>query len=93
MQFEWDERKNEQNIRKHGIDFADAVEIFSRPMLVALDTRRDYGEDRWIGIGLLKNLVTVVVYIEWENEETIRILSARKATKREGKEYHKRIAD
>ena len=93
MRFGWDERKNKENIRKHGIDFADAVEIFSHSMLVALDRRKDYGEDRWIGIGLLRNVVAVVVYIEWEDEETIRILSARKATAREGKEYHKRIAD
>ncbi|MEI6634346.1 MAG: BrnT family toxin [Chlamydiota bacterium] len=93
MKFEWDEKKNSENIRKHGIDFRDVVEMFSHPMLASLDTRREYGEDRWIGIGLLKNIVAVTVYLEWEDEETIRIISARKATRYEDQEYHKRIAD
>ena len=93
MKFEWDERKNKENIRKHGIDFADAVEMFSLPMLVALDTRKVYREDRWIGIGLLRDIVAAVVYIEWDDEETIRILSARKATRHESEKYRKRIAD
>ena len=92
MNFEWDEHKNNENIRKHGIDFRDVVEMFMHPMLTHLDTRRDYGEDRWIGIGLLKNIVAVTVYLEWEDENTIRIISARKATRHESKEYHKRIA-
>ena len=91
MKFEWDDRKNDENIRKHGIDFADVVEMLNHPMLTHLDTRCDYGEDRWIGIGLLKNIVAVTVYLEWEDEETIRIISARKATRHESKEYNKRI--
>ncbi len=91
MFFEWDDHKNDSNIRKHGIDFRDVVEMFAHPMLTRLDARRAYGEDRWIGIGLLKNIVAVTVYLEWEDEETIRIISARKATRHESKEYHKRI--
>jgi uncharacterized DUF497 family protein len=47
VNFEWDEDKNQENIRKHGFDFADAWEIFEAPMLTALDTREDYGEERW----------------------------------------------
>jgi len=93
MKFEWDDAKNEENIRKHGIDFRDVVKMFDHPMLTFLDTRLDYGEDRWIGIGLLRDIVAVVVYLEWEDEETIRIISARKATSHEGKEFCKRIAD
>jgi len=42
MKFEWDEDKNRENIRKHGIDFADAIEIFRHPILTNLDNRRDY---------------------------------------------------
>jgi len=49
MCFEWDEAKNTANIRKHGIDFADAIDIFNHPMLAILDEREDYGEERWIG--------------------------------------------
>lgn len=41
MRLEWDERKNQANIQKHGLDFADAGEIFSMPMLVSLDDRED----------------------------------------------------
>ncbi len=92
MNFEWDDEKNNLNIRKHGIDFADVVEIFNHPMLTKLDNRQAYGEDRWIGIGIFKNIVAVAVYLEWEDEDTIRIISARKATRHESKEYHKRIA-
>ena len=93
MHFVWDRRKNVENIRKHGIDFRDVIDMFSRPMLIRLDTRQDYGEDRWIGVGLLKDIVAVVVYIEWLDEETIRIISARKATSYEKDEYIRGIPD
>jgi hypothetical protein len=92
MRFVWDQRKNRENIRKHSIDFRDVVEMFSHPMLTQLDTRQDYGEDRWVGVGLLMNIVAVVVYVEWLDEETIRIISARKATSYEKDEYCKRIS-
>jgi uncharacterized DUF497 family protein len=89
VRFVWDPRKNRDNIRKHGIDFRDVVDVFRNPMLVRPDTRQDYGEDRWIGVGLLKGIVAVVVYVEWIEEETIRIISARKATTYEKNEYYK----
>lgn len=78
MNFEWDEQKNELNIDKHGFDFADAYQVFDLPMVVDLDERRDYGEDRWIGIGLLDKRDVVVVFTE-PNKETTRIISLRKA--------------
>ena len=90
MKFEWDEKKNKANIKKHKIDFADVPVLFDGPMLVNMDTR-DCGEDRWIGIGLLKTIVAVVVFTE-PKEETIRIISARKATKHEREEYEKKIS-
>ena len=49
MRFEWAEQKNKPNIRKHGLDFADAWEIFIAPMLTGLDDREGYGEDRQDG--------------------------------------------
>ena len=49
-------------------------------MLVELDDREDYGEDRWVGIGFLGNVVVVVVFTE-RRRDTIRIVSARKANK------------
>lgn len=86
MNFEWDERKNEINFAKHGFDFAESPQIFNLPMLVALDEREDYGEDRWIGIGLLNGRVVVVVYTELD-DETTRIISLRKALSHERKRY------
>ena len=53
MKIEWDEEKSRANIRRHRIDFADVHPVFDGPMFVTLDTRRDYGEDRLIGIGFL----------------------------------------
>ena len=78
MRFEWDEDKNDANIEKHGLDFEDAWKAFEGPMLVALDTRRDYREDCWIGIGFLGQRVVVVVYT-YRGSDTIRIISMRKA--------------
>ena len=86
MKFEWDEGKNKTNLQKHGIDFNDVAELFNQPMLVLLDSRDDYDEERWIGIGMLFELVCVTVYTERE-DDVIRIISARKATKREAIAY------
>ncbi len=86
MKFEWDENKNQINIKKHGFDFADAHMVFEHPMLINLDTREDYGEDRQIGIGLFEMRVVVLVFTE-QDEETIRIISFRKAIKDERKRF------
>ena len=45
MKFEWNEQKNRENLRRHGIDFGDAIEAFCHPMLAYLDDREDYGQD------------------------------------------------
>ena len=92
MHFEWDEEKNKANIQKHGLDFAEAREIFTAPILVALDDREDYGEDRWIGIGMLKSLIVVVLYTE-RGEDIIRIISLRKALADERNQYEKVLKD
>jgi uncharacterized protein len=86
MNFEWDERKNENNLDKHGFDFADAYRIFDLPMVVELDERNDYGEDRWIGTGMLDGRVVVVIYTE-PDAATTRIISLRKALTHERKRY------
>ena len=90
MKFEWDEAKNKANTQKHGIDFNDVPELFSHPMLMLLDNRNDYKEDRWIAIGMLLGFIGVVIYTEREGD-VIRIISARKATKREVKNYAEKI--
>ena len=50
MLFEWDDAKNERNIRQHGIDFMDVLALFDGPMLTDLDDRMDYGENRWVSV-------------------------------------------
>ena len=92
MKFEWDEAKNKLNIEKHGLDFADGAAIFQAPMLTALDIRHDYGEDRFIGPGFLRNIVVVVVFTE-PKEDIIRFISLRKAVKRERIRYEKAFKD
>ena len=92
MNFEWDERKNEKNINKHGLDFADAVDIFNHPMLTRLDTRYDYGENRWISIGMTHSRIVVVVYTERVEGKIVRIISMRKALKHERKKYEESIS-
>ena len=92
MQFEWDEGKNLANIRKHGIDFKDAIDVFNHPMLAAPDLREDYGEERWLALGWMNATMAVVVYVE-RSGPVIRIISARKATKGEAKRYGQSIED
>lgn len=90
MTLEWDEAKNRANIRKHGFDFAEAQEMFRRALLVRPDTREDYGEERWIGIGMVQDRVAFVVFAE-SPDDTIRIISLRKANHEERQEYEKAI--
>jgi uncharacterized protein len=88
VRLEWAEGKNEANARKHGFDFRDAHEIFDSPMWVREDTRVDYGEARWIGVGTIRGRVAVVVYTErGDDDETIRIISLRKAFRHEEERY------
>lgn len=92
MRFFWDEEKRRSNIAKHGIDFRDAPEIFRGPMLISPDNREDFGEERFIGLGFVKDRVMVIVYTEPE-PDAIRIISLRKATKNERERFEKEIAD
>jgi len=89
---EWDEAKNRSNIRKHGFDFADAEEMFRGVLVVGADTRMDYGESRWTGLGVVGGRVVQVVFAEVD-DETLRIISLRKATTRERQEFEKAIKD
>ena len=83
--FEWDERKNRQNIEKHGISFRRAATIFNGSVLQWEDNRKDYGEERRIAIGRMANRILQVVYTL--RNRNIRIISARKATKDERRKY------
>lgn len=90
MRFEWNEQKNDENIRKHGLDFADAEEVFEGPLFYDADTREEHGEERWIGIGQIRGRVVVVVFTEC-GDDCVRIISLRKATKNERKQYEEKI--
>ena len=88
--YEWDEAKHQANIRKHGIDFIDVIDIFRHPYLALQDNRVDYGEERWVAISWMQALVIVVAYTE-RHGGVRRIISARKATAREVRRYGQEI--
>ncbi len=92
MGSEWDENKRAENIGKHDLDFVDAWQIFDAPMLVDIDNREDYGETRYVGIGFLKNFVVAIVFTE-PDEQTIRIISLRRALKYEREQLEEYIAN
>lgn len=85
--FEWDEVKRLSNLRKHDVDFIDAVGIFNDPNLVIEeDASEKYGEVRMIAIGTLKGQLVSVAFTE-RGEDMLRLTSARPATNRERKLY------
>jgi uncharacterized protein len=92
MQFEWDEVKNRANVSKHGFHLSGAPEMFEGPFLARPDTREDYEEERWIGVGVTRGRVAFVAFAV-VSQETIRIISLRKATNEERKEYEAAIYD
>ena len=92
VRFEWDEAKRKINIAKHGIDFLDVPEMFDSLMLLGPDTRKDYGEARKIGFGIIQGRLMATVFTE-RQPNVIRIISARKANQREETYYQETIAD
>ncbi|MBD2152732.1 BrnT family toxin [Pseudanabaena sp. FACHB-1277] len=89
MNFEWDEAKRIANLRKHGIDFLDVAIVFDGDTLIVEDDRYDYGEQRFVTFGLLRGLVVAVVHTD--RQDSIRIISVRKATKYEQKVYFEEV--
>jgi uncharacterized DUF497 family protein len=85
MHFEWDEQKNQINIRKHGLDFTGAPTVFAGATFTFEDDRFDYGEDRFITLGMLAGEIVVIAHTE--RGDNVRIISMRKATKYEQKLY------
>jgi uncharacterized DUF497 family protein len=88
--FEWDEAKAESNLRKHGISFDDAIEVFYDPYAVIEQDRVMDGELRWQLIGTIRGVVLLYVAHTMEERdqmEVIRIISARLADRRERRRY------
>jgi|ERR1700732_4906446 uncharacterized DUF497 family protein len=81
--FDWDKRKSELNLAKHGIDFEDASEVFYGPIILHQSDRNN--EERWVAIGHSDNRLIAVVFARREN--VIRIISARRARKNEERDY------
>jgi len=87
MEFEWSAEKAKSNLRKHGIAFEDAARVFFDPVRVDIyDDRYNYGEERWAVIGMAWSALVYVVYT-MRHENTIRIISARKANAQEQRRY------
>ena len=89
MRFIWDEAKRESNLRKHGLDFADAHRVFGGVVVQKPDARFHYDEHRNIAVGMLDALVVIVVHVE--ADETIRFISMRRATRNETNFYYENI--
>ncbi len=86
--FEWDKNKNNLNISKHGLSFDDVKEVFYDPFALELyDDNHSSDEDRYIIIGDIGGFI-IVTTVYTERQNTIRIISARFATKKEEKFYH-----
>lgn len=91
LKFEWDENKNQTNIQKHGISFEEASSVFyDDEALILNDEAHSQNEDRFVLIGFsYKFNLLVVCHCYRQNEEVVRIISARKASKSERNEYLK----
>lgn len=88
MGFQWDEAKSAANEAKHGISFLQAAQIFRGLILKTEDTRRDYGETRYVALGAFDGVVLRVVFTERDGD--IRIISAWRASKHDRKTYQSR---
>ena len=93
--FEWDAQKAKQNLRKHGVSFERAATVFLDPNALSIfDPEHSAGEDRWITLGMDRQGVMLVVSHTFrevdEQTASVRVITSRKATKAERKQYAKR---
>ena len=91
MRFEWDEAKRRTNLRDHEIDFAAVASerLFDGETVTRMDDRFDYGERRYLTLGLLKGKVVAIVHTQ--SDEVFRLISARKASKNEQDIYFTKV--
>ena len=89
MRFTWSEAKRTLNIQQHGLDFVDAQRVFDGPTFTYEDDRFDYSEQRFVSLGLLDGMVVSIVHSE--SPRLIRVISFRKATKREQAIFFKNL--
>ncbi len=91
MEFGWDSAKNEAKLKKHGIGCGEAKHIFDGPNLTRADDRQVYGEHRYISLGALSPEAVLVVVHTGRGSKS-RLISARKANRRERKVYYDHLA-
>ena len=88
-EYSWDETKNRENLTKHGLGFQDVRAVFDGACVTFEDTRRDYGEPRFITFGRLKGRVVVIAHTP--RGRRTRVISMRKANSREARRYRERL--
>ncbi len=87
LKFEWNPKKAQKNIEKHGVSFDEAATVFSDPLSMTYDDPdHSYGENRYIIIGL-SSLGELLFVSHTETYDAIRIISARRLTRKERKQY------
>jgi uncharacterized DUF497 family protein len=91
VRFTWSERKLAINLREHGLDFLDTPVVFQGLTFTYEDDRFGYGEQRFVTLGLLAGIPVSIAHTESKHE--IRIISFRKATRREAQIYFGKIQD
>ena len=90
MNYQWDPVKAKANVRKHGVEFADAIAVFDDPEAVTIEDPDSEGEQRFLSIGMdIFGRIVVVAYTY--RGDDARLISARKATKKEVRIYEKGI--
>lgn len=90
MQFEWNQDKDRANQAKHKVSFETACLVFNDPHHLSIHDRHEDSEERWQTLGMVDDIVMILVahtVFEDDHEEIIRIISARKATRRERQIY------
>jgi len=92
MRIIWDQNKNQGNKVKHKVSFEIASLVFEDPFHLSILERIESGEERWQTMGMVGSVVVLLVahtFLEEESEEVVRIISARKATRKERQAYEK----
>ena len=91
MKYEWDNSKEKLNISKHGISFSEAREALTCGLVIVLREDDSKAESTFVYLGMCKKLNVIVVVVTYPEEEITRIISARKANKKERKFYEEKL--
>jgi uncharacterized DUF497 family protein len=91
MKYEWDHSKEKLNISKHGISFSEAREALTCGLVIVLREDDSKIESTFVYLGMCKKLNVIVVVVTYPEEEITRIISARKANKKERKFYEEKL--